>query len=71
MGWDKKLYTDAEFQRLSNEYNKIKIQCKCCGHKVVIPVWVDKQLCSWCGHYVFRNKQLEFRENMKKLMKVR
>lgn len=69
MCWDKKLYTDAEFQRLSNEYNKIKIKCKHCGHKVVVPVWVDKQLCSWCGNYVFRNKQLEFKENVKRLMK--
>ena len=68
MGWNKKLYTDAEFQRLSNEYNKIKIQCKC-GHKVIVPMWVDKQLCSWCGHYVFRNKQMEFIETVKKLMK--
>ena len=66
-----KLYTDAEFKRMSEEYSKVKYKCKHCGHKVVIPTWVDKQLCSWCGYYVFRNKQLEFRENMKKLMKVR
>lgn len=30
-----------------------------------IPVWVDKQLCSWCGHYVYRNKNLEFKEKLK------
>ena len=65
------LLTNKEFQRISDEYNKLKIRCKCCGRKLVIPVWVDKQICSWCGNYVYRNKQLEFTETVKKLMKVR
>lgn len=63
------LYSDKEFQRMSNEYAKVKYKCKHCGHKVVIPAWVDKQLCSWCGYYVFSNKQLEFKENVKRLIK--
>lgn len=61
--------SDIEYQRQSDEYDKVKIVCKHCGHKVVIPVWVDKQICSWCKRYVYRNKQLEFKENMKKVMK--
>lgn len=56
---------------MSEEYNKVKIPCKHCGHKSVIPVWVDRVVCSWCGYYVYRNKQMEFREEVKKLMKVR
>lgn len=39
-------------------------QCTC-GHKVVIPEWVDKQCCSWCGNYVFKSKKDEFKYRMK------
>ena len=55
-------------KKYSAAINKIKIQCKC-GRKVVVPVFVDKQLCSWCGHYVYRNKCLEFKEKLR--MKMR
>ena len=61
--------TDKEYQKLSDEYEKIKIKCSHCGRKLVIPVWVDKQICSWCGNYVYRNKQMEFKDNIKKLLK--
>lgn len=64
-----RLYTVKEYERLTNEYNKIKFKCKHCGRKIVIPAWVDKQICSWCGNYVYRNKQMEFTENIKKLIK--
>ena len=57
---------DEMFQRQAEEYQKIKIQCKNCGYKAVIPVWVDRQVCNWCGNYVYRNKQLEFKEMLKK-----
>ena len=60
--------TIKEFERQSDEYDKVKIRCKC-GHRVVIPVWVDKQLCKWCGYYVYRNKQLEFKEKLTKKIK--
>ena len=63
------IYTNEEYQRITNEYSKIKFKCSHCGHKVVIPAWVDKQLCRWCGNFVYRNKQMEFKENIKKLIK--
>lgn len=56
------------YDKLENEYHKVKITCRC-GHKEVIPVWEDKHLCSWCGNYVYRNKQLEFKEKLKKELK--
>ena len=37
------------------EYDKVKYMCKC-GHRVVIPKWVDKMPCDWCGNYVFKTK---------------
>ena len=60
--------TDKEYSRMTEEYDKVKFRCKC-GHKVIIPIWVDKQICRWCGMYVYRNKQIEFRNKMKVLLK--
>lgn len=68
---DKKKYKtkdDREFVIRANELDKVKIACKC-GHKTVVPVWVDKQICSWCGHYVYRNKQVEFKDKLKQRLK--
>lgn len=65
----KPMLTNKEYQRISDEYDKIKIKCKHCGHKSILPVWVDKRPCSWCGYNVYRNKQLEFKDNVMKLMK--
>ena len=63
------IYTNKQYQRMSNEYEKVKIKCPHCGRKLVIPVWVDKQLCSWCNHYVFRDKQKEFKYRIKEKIK--
>ncbi len=57
---------DKIWQKSSDERDKVKIKCNHCGRKAIIPVWVDKQLCSWCGYYIYRNKKLEFIENMRK-----
>lgn len=59
---------DREYQRRADELDKVKINCKC-GHRVIVPVWVDKQICGWCGYYVYRNKQLEFKEKLKQRIK--
>lgn len=60
-----RVLTNKEFNNMSNNYAKVKYQCKKCGHKVVIPKWVDKQLCDWCGHYVFKNEKDEFKYRIK------
>ena len=64
-----KLYTLEEYKRMSAEYDKVKYRCKC-GHRVVIPSWEEKQVCTYCGNYVFKNKKDEdiyrIREKMKK-----
>ena len=57
---------DKIWQKSSDERDKVKIKCNHCGRKAIIPVWVDKQLCSWCGYYIYRNKKLAFLEHMKK-----
>lgn len=39
-----KMLTTKEYKRMTDEYDKVKYKCKC-GRRVVIPKWVDKQLC--------------------------
>lgn len=61
----KKILSIKEFNRMAEEYTKVKYQCKNCGHKEIIPYWLEKQLCSYCGRYVFRNKKDEFMYRMR------
>lgn len=56
-----KVLTIKEYERMTDEYAKVKYQCKNCGYKVIIPYKEKKKLCSWCKHYVFKNPQDEFR----------
>ena len=51
--------------KYEEEIAKYKIMCKC-GRKVFEGLKRDKQLCDWCGNYVYRNKQAEFKDKMKK-----
>lgn len=62
------ILTIKEFQKMTDEYEKVKYICKC-GHRVVIPKWVDKQLCDWCGRYVFKDKRSEFKYRIKEAIK--
>lgn len=57
--------TFNEIKKYSNEINKLKVQCEICGRKQTFPVWVDKQVCDWCGHYVYRTKEIEFKEKLR------
>lgn len=50
---------------------EIKYQCKKCGHKIVIPHHKPKKLCSWCGHWVYADARLEFKEKFKETKKRR
>ena len=62
------ILNDEEYERLSREYEKVRYKCKC-GHSVIIPAWVDKQLCSWCGNYVYKDKKDEFKNKIKEMSK--
>lgn len=59
------MLTNEEIEKYQSELNNHKYQCKHCGRKVVIPSSVDKQLCSWCHNYVFKNSKDEFKYRMK------
>lgn len=52
----------------SSEIQKVQHKCKC-GHTVTIPEFVDKQLCTYCGVYVFKSKKDEFQYRVKERMR--
>lgn len=54
-------------KKLENERSKYKVQCKC-GTKTII-VNTDRAICRGCGHWLYRTKEIEFKEKMKCLMK--
>lgn len=55
---------NEQYKRLAEEYDKVKYRCRC-GHRVIIPNKIDKNICSWCGNYVFKNKKDEFEYRIK------
>ena len=57
-----------EIKCYDSALEEVKVRCKC-GHRVIIPHWVDKQLCSWCKNYVFRDKKKEFEFRIKEKLK--
>jgi ribosomal protein L37E len=64
-----KVLTIKEFNKMSEEYAKVKYTCKNCGRKAIIPYNVDKQLCKWCKYYVFKSDQEEFKYRIKEKVK--
>lgn len=62
-----KMLTVKEYERMTDEYNKVKYQCKC-GRKIIIPKWVDKKLCDWCGRYVFKSEKDEIKYRIREKM---
>lgn len=62
-------YTFREDDRMFEEYSKHKVKCKHCGHSSTMPVYVDKKICSWCGNYVFRTPEIEFKFRLKEKIK--
>ena len=55
---------DKWYQKKMNELDKSKYYCKC-GHSLIIPAWIDRQICDYCGNYVYKNKETEFRYKLK------
>lgn len=56
-----KTLTVKEYERMCNEYDKVKYVCTRCGRRNIIPYNVEKVICSWCGRYVFKSKKDEFK----------
>lgn len=64
-----------EIQKYTSSIVANSVKCSC-SHRVAIPPQMDRVICSWCGHWVYRTKELEeeykkkdFERKLKKYMK--
>lgn len=53
---------------IDSYYQNFKVKCSC-SHTIFIPYGVDKKICRVCGNYVYRNKEIEFKEKLLKKLK--
>lgn len=52
-------------QKLEDKLSLLKVKCKC-GHVIVMPVYIDKLICNWCGRIVQNNTLMYFKYKIKK-----
>ena len=64
-----KILTIKEYNKLVDEFQRLSYKCGKCGRRTYISPKKEKQLCDWCGTYVFRNKKDEFKYRVKERMK--
>lgn len=59
----KRLSVDS---KLTEERAKYRIYCKC-GHSIVFFPFEksNKKICSYCGYYIYKNKNIEFKEKVR------
>lgn len=57
-----------KMEKLEDEYSKLKVKCKC-GHIIVMPVYIDKLICNWCGRVVQNNTLAHFKYKVRKEIK--
>ena len=59
--------TRKEDDRLFQEITSAKVKCPTCGHSVLM-YKMDRVICDWCGHWVYRNDKARFKYMLKKEM---
>ena len=48
----------------------VDLSTKCdCGHSVFISPKQKRIICSWCGHYIYKDKKEQFKHDLLKAMK--
>ena len=52
-------------EKMLSELDKLKVKCDC-GHIVIMPVYQDKTICSFCGKKITNNTKLHFLYKMRK-----
>lgn len=54
--------------KFEKEIANKRVKCEC-GHTITFTnTRSDRVLCNWCGKFVYKNKQLEFKYKMKSLL---
>lgn len=59
---------EKKVRKLMNEYKNNTYTCKC-GHRVFILNNRNKEICTWCGKYVFKSKKDEFKYRLEEQKK--
>lgn len=62
---------DLEYKKYMESRQKHKYVCKHCGHKQLITNQMKKTVCDWCGNYIFKNEQDEFKFRIQEQLKKR
>lgn len=57
-----------DIQKIMEAQQKLKVTCSC-GHRVLIPKFLKKAICDWCGHWVYKDKKDEFKEKLLRKMR--
>lgn len=61
-----------EDTKAMQEYAKIKVKCKYCGHTNTMPVFMDTRICNHCKKLIYNNTKVYFKYNLiKELRKPR
>lgn len=54
--------------KYQDELSKLVVKCTC-GHSKMIPVFLDKVLCDYCGKTIKNTTKLHFKYKLRKLIK--
>lgn len=62
-------------EKLASIISENSVKCSC-THTIAIPHHLDRVICGWCGHWVYKTKELEeeykkkdFERKLKKYLK--
>lgn len=55
-------------EKALSELEELKVKCEC-GHSMVMPVYIDSKICSYCGKKVKNNTKLYFMYKLRKELK--
>ena len=58
----------AEIIKYAHILTENSVKCKC-GHTIAMNPKLNKEICSWCGNYVFKTKKDEFDYRTKGMLK--
>ena len=59
-----KMLNFKEIAILSGEQTKNRKLCKVCGHSKLLGLQ-NKAICNYCGNYIFKNEEEEFKYRLK------
>lgn len=67
MKYIKEFHTEKDMEKIETARTKNKKKCKC-GH-IVVMASADRMMCNWCGSWIYRTPEIEFRYKLMKKLK--